>query len=67
MRNGTKVLKGRSARRMAVATPLTITSHGDPGHQEPASPGGSRGMGQLIDMTEWRLLRPVDSDSDGAS
>jgi hypothetical protein len=52
---------------MAVATPLTITSHGDPGHQEPASPGGSRVMGQLIDMTEWRLLRPVDSDSDGAS
>jgi hypothetical protein len=67
MRNGTKVRKGRSARRTAVATPFTIPSHSDPGHLEPSSPGESQAMGQLIDMTEWRLLRPVDSGSDGAS
>jgi hypothetical protein len=67
MWNGTKVLKGRFARRTAVATPFTITSHGDPDHQEPSSSGGSRAIGQLIDMAEWRLLRPVDSGFDGAA
>jgi hypothetical protein len=61
-----KVLKGRFARPTAVGTPFTITSHGDPGRQEP-SPDGSRAADQLIDMGEWRLLPPVDSDLDGAA
>ena len=63
---GAKVLKRRFVRPAAVATPFTITSHGDPDRQEP-SPDGSRATGQLIDMGEWRLLPPVDSDLDGAA
>jgi hypothetical protein len=61
-----KVLKGRFVRPTAVGTPFIITSHGDPGRQE-ASPDGSRAPGQLIDMGEWRLPAPVDSDLDGAA
>ena len=61
-----KVLKSRLARATAVGTPFTITNHGDPGRQEP-SPDGSRGPGRLIDMGEWRLLPPVDSDLDGVA
>ena len=60
-----KVLKSRFARPTAVGT-FTITNHGDPGRQEP-SPDGSRAPGQLIDMGEWRLLPPVDSDLNGAA
>jgi hypothetical protein len=61
-----KVQKDRFARPAAVVTPFTITSHGDPGRQEP-SPDGWQATGQLIDMGEWRLLPPVDSDLDGAA
>jgi hypothetical protein len=66
MEHGTQVVKDRFARRTAMATPFTITSDDDPGQQEPSSSDGSRPVGQLIDMAEWRLL-PVDSALDGAA
>jgi hypothetical protein len=68
MRTGVEILEeGRFARPTAGATPFTITSHGDPGRQEASASGGSCARGQLIDMAEWRLLRPVDSVFDGAA
>lgn len=51
----------------AVATPFTITAHSDPARHEPSSSVGSCAMGQLIDMADWRLLPPVDSELGGAA
>jgi hypothetical protein len=50
-----------------VATPFSNNAHSDLECDEPSCAVEPGGVGQLIDMAEWRLLPPVDSGLGGAA
>jgi hypothetical protein len=63
MASGSKILRRRLARRQPAGGHI----RGRGGSAREASPVESPAIGQLIDLTEWRLLRPVDPCDDGAA
>jgi hypothetical protein len=67
MRKMGEALKARFTRRTALATSFAVSGRSDRACHEPSWSPGSCAVGQLIGMTDWRLLPPVDSDHGAAA